>query len=78
MAKLTTAERKNLPSKAFVFPSTRRYPIHDANHARNALARASGKPEEAKVKAAVHKKFPNIGKSDKKDRHGALMGMWSK
>jgi hypothetical protein len=37
------------------------YPIPDISHARNALARASGKPIEAKVRAAVHRKFPSIG-----------------
>lgn len=40
-----------------------RYPIHDISHARNALARVSqnGTPEEkAKVKAAVHKKYPSL------------------
>ncbi|MDE1867097.1 MAG: hypothetical protein KGI08_05240 [Thaumarchaeota archaeon] len=58
--KLTTDERNSLPKSAFVFPGTRRYPIHDESHARNALARAAGKPEEAQVRAAVHRKYPNI------------------
>lgn len=42
-----------------------RYPIHDINHARNALARVSqnGSAEEkAKVRAAVKKKYPEIGR----------------
>lgn len=60
MAKLTSEARNALPSKSFVFPGTRRYPIPDASHARNALARSSGKSEEAKVSAAVAKKFPAI------------------
>lgn len=38
--KLTTAERNALPASAFALPG-RRYPIPDASHARNALARAS-------------------------------------
>ncbi|MDE1866716.1 MAG: hypothetical protein KGI08_03270 [Thaumarchaeota archaeon] len=58
--KLTTTSRNNLPKGSFVFPGTRRYPIPDENHARNALARSSGKPEEAQVRAAVHAKFPGI------------------
>lgn len=58
--KLSSADRKNMDKSEFVFPGTKRYPIPDANHARNALARSSGKPEEAKVKAAVHRKFPGI------------------
>lgn len=64
MSKLSAADRKALPASTFVFPETRSYPIPDANHARDALSRSSGKPEEAAVRAAVHKKFPNIGRSD--------------
>ncbi len=62
---LTTNARKALPTKAFALPG-RRYPIHDKNHARNALARVAqnGTPEEkAKVRAAVAKRFPGIGKA---------------
>lgn len=62
MAKLSSLARKNLSAKSFAIPSQRRYPIENASHARNALARASGKPEEAQVRAAVHRKYPNIGK----------------
>lgn len=64
MAKLTSAERNNLKPSTFVFPQERRYPIPDASHARNALARVSGNgtPEEkAKVRSAVHSRFPEIG-----------------
>lgn len=74
MAKLSSAERKALPKSAFVFPATRRYPIPDENHARDALARSSGKPEEAQVRAAVHKKFPNIGKSKAPSLLSSLLG----
>lgn len=62
--RLTAAERHALPSKDFALPGGR-YPINDANHGRNALARVAqnGSPEEqARVRAAVHRKFPNIGK----------------
>lgn len=65
MAKLTTKERKNIPSKDFAGPD-RSYPIEDASHARNALARVSqhGSPEvKSKVRAAVHRKFPGIGQA---------------
>ena len=68
MAKLTYQQRKNLPSKTFVEPGKRKYPIPDASHARNALARVSqhgSSSEKAKVRAAVHRKFPSIGKSKK-------------
>ena len=60
MTKLTNDERKELPEVDFVFPETRRYPIEDAAHARDALARSSGKPEHAKVAAAVKRKYPEI------------------
>ena len=60
--KLSTKARKKLSPAAFVFPDEKRYPIHDESHARNALARASGKSEEAKVRAAVRAKYPGIGK----------------
>lgn len=65
MAKLSTKSRKNLPSSDFGLPKQRKYPIEDKAHARNALARvpANGTPaQKAKVKAAVHKKYPSIGK----------------
>lgn len=62
---LTSKTRKNLSEGAFVFPKERRYPIHDESHARNALARASGKAEEGRVRAAVHARYPNIGKEKK-------------
>ena len=60
MAKLSTKARNALPSSAFVFPGDRSYPIHDQSHARNALARSAGKPEEAKVRAAVKRRYPGI------------------
>jgi hypothetical protein len=65
MAKLTTAGRKKIATKNFAGPD-RSYPIQDASHARNALARASGKAVEGRVRAAVHRKYPNMGKSDGK------------
>ena len=64
MAKLTAAARKKIPSKDFALPGGR-YPIEDRAHGANALARVSqhGTPEEkAKVRAAVHGKYPAIGK----------------
>ena len=64
MAKLTTKKRNSLKSSTFVFPGTRKFPIPDASHARNALSRAGaqGGSVESKVRAAVHRKFPSIGK----------------
>lgn len=69
MAKLTYKARASMPKKSFALPGKRKggkggYPIPDANHARNALARVSqfGTPaQKATVRAKVHAKFPGIG-----------------
>jgi hypothetical protein len=61
VAKLTAKTRKKIPGKDFAGPD-RSYPIENESHARNALARASGKSVEGKVDAAVHRKYPGIGK----------------
>lgn len=66
MAQLTAAGRERIAPKNFALPGGR-YPIHDASHARNALARVSqyGTAEEqSKVRAAVHRKYPGIGITD--------------
>lgn len=77
MAKLNAQARKSLPTSDFAVKSkagtsqgkakSGSYPIPDESHARNALARSSGKPVASQVKAAVKAKFPNIniGKSTK-------------
>jgi len=62
-------ERKKLSSKLFALPGKRKYPIPDESHARNALSRvsANGTPEEKrKVRAAVRKRFPKIGRGGQK------------
>jgi hypothetical protein len=68
MAKLTTAARKVLPTKAFAEPGKRKYPIENESHAKNALSRVSqsGNPtEKAKVRAAVKKRYPSLDKKEK-------------
>jgi hypothetical protein len=66
MAKtLSTEDRKKLGKKSFALPGKRRYPIPDKAHARNALARVAqkGTPgEKKKVRAAVNKRFPSLGR----------------
>lgn len=70
MAVLSTKARKAMPKSSFALPSKREggkggYPIPDKSHARNALSRVSqfgSSSEKAKVRAAVHRKFPDIGK----------------
>lgn len=65
MAVLSSADRKAIPKSSFAVPSkapgSGSYPINNPSHARNALARSSGKPVAAQVRAAVHRKFPGIG-----------------
>jgi hypothetical protein len=71
MAVLTAADRKKIPASDFALPGGR-YPIHDENHARDALARvsANGTPEEkVKVRAAVHRKYPDI-----QQQHQSMIG----
>lgn len=76
MAKLTAAGRAKIKKKNFALPEKAKtssakkesgnYPIPDAKHARAALSLVAqhGTPEEQRrVKAAVRRKFPNIGGS---------------
>lgn len=73
MAELSYSGRKALPSSAFALPG-RRYPIEDISHARNALSRVAqhGTPaEKSEVRAAVHSRYPAIGKNEA--RTNALM-----
>lgn len=67
MAKLTSKARKAVPTGEFALPG-RRYPIEDSSHARNALARVSqfgSAAEKARVRSAVHSKYPGMGKKGK-------------
>ncbi len=71
---LSAKQRQALPRSSFALPGKGKgpkgagagsYPIPDPSHARNALSRVSqhGTPaEKARVRAAVHRKYPNIGK----------------
>jgi hypothetical protein len=77
--KLTAGEREDMPRSEFALPGKGKgpkgagagsYPIPDASHARNALARVAqhgSSEEKSKVRAAVHRKFPDIG-SDRADK----------
>lgn len=61
--RLTYARKKALPRSAFAIPEQRKYPLVDAAHARNALARVSrfgSRSQQRRVCAAVHERFPNI------------------
>ena len=72
--KLTSAQRKAMPAGKFVFPKgtkadpgKKKFPIHNAQHARSALSRASNKQvkltqgERCQVMRAVCKKYPQVG-----------------
>ena len=72
MAELNAAGRKKIKQSDFAIPSkagsakakakSGNYPIQDRSHAANALARSSGKPEAGRVRAAVKRKYPDMGK----------------
>jgi hypothetical protein len=65
----SSKNRKKLSKKSFALPGKRKYPIPDKSHARNALARVAqhGTPaEQKKVRKAVVKRFPSLGKKRKK------------
>lgn len=71
MARLTAKARSRLSKKTFATPPTAAakkrgakgsFPIPNAGHARDALARSANKSPKirAEVRAAVHKHFPGI------------------
>lgn len=66
-APLSNEARKDLPNSAFAIPKKRKYPIHDENHARNALARVSKfgtEAEKEEVRAAVAQRYPDLNKKN--------------
>lgn len=70
MAKLTTRGRKRLKKSSFALPG-RRYPIHDRAHARSALSRVAqhgSASEKRRVRAAVHRRYPSMGRPKRKRR----------
>ena len=85
MALLTATARKRLPTTAFALPGkgtgpqgkgAGSYPIPDASHARNALARVSqhGTPaEKATVRSKVRSKFPAIGKGSNTGKLSSML-----
>ena len=75
MAALTSAKRNSLPDSTFALPEERKFPLNNASHARNALSRAGaqGGDVEAKVKAAVSRRFPAIEQKKKRTFGDAIM-----
>jgi hypothetical protein len=78
--RLTYKQREELPDRDFAVilkDGTRKYPIENAAHARNALARvsANGSPEEkAEVCRKVHERFPMIHETHCKIHHERANG----
>lgn len=73
MAKLTAKKRKKIPKKEFGLPGSRKYPMPDKAHARNAKARASEMANKGKLsksaKATIDAKANKIlGKSKAKKK----------
>ena len=66
-AVLTSKRRNKLATSTFAIPEERKFPIQDASHARNALARASGTKYEARVRRAVCKRYPDMGECGEKE-----------
>jgi len=77
---LTAHERQEMPRSEFALPGKGEgpkgagagsYPIPDASHARNALARVSQHgtaQEKATVRRKVHEKFPGIAEGGDKNK----------
>lgn len=62
-ADLTAGARAEIKDSNFVFPESRKYPIHDKDHALAALgmvAMHGSADEKSKVRAAVEKRYPGL------------------
>ena len=77
--RLTAAARKKIAPSNFAVPSkapgSGSYPIEDPNHARNALARSSGKPVAGQVRAAVAAKYPGMVSGARKAKRAKIASM---
>lgn len=72
MAKITTSQRKKLPSSAFAGPN-RSYPVNDRSHAANAKARAQQQFNKGNMPKSelsrIDRKADKVLKSTKKTSH---------
>jgi hypothetical protein len=74
MGVLTAAQRKAMPQSEYALPG-KHYPINDKPHAAIAETDASkfATPDEkAKIDAAVHAKYPKMGKNSAKSMLNSL------
>lgn len=70
MAKLKARSRRKIPKKQFGLPGSRKYPMPDKKHARNAKARASqmykrgrlSKSAKQRIDAKANRKLRGKGK----------------
>jgi hypothetical protein len=73
MAKLTTKERKKIPSNEFGMPKEKKYPMPDKAHAANAKARATQMVKKGKLSKSEEKKIDV--KANKVLGHKTLSGL---
>lgn len=57
MSDLTAKKRNSLPSSSFGLPGSRKYPMPDASHARDAKARASEMEHKGVISESTEKKI---------------------
>lgn len=57
MGKMTGKERNALDRSQFALPGERKFPVNDANHARNALARASEMEHKGVISKSTEEKI---------------------
>ena len=57
MAKLSTKSRKHMKSSTFGLPKSRKYPMPDKSHARNAKARASQQVKKGNLSKSQERKI---------------------
>lgn len=63
MGKLSSEKRKELPKSDFGMPGSKKYPMPDKSHARNAKARASEMENKGKISESTKSKID--AKADK-------------
>lgn len=70
MSKLSTNRRDDLPGSAFALPEQRAYPLTDVEHGRKALQleHNASPSDQSRIEAAVHRKFPSIGRYKSADQ----------
>lgn len=70
MAKLKSKKRKKLKKSQFGLPGSRKYPMHDKKHAKNAKSRATQQFKKGKIskstKNKIHAKANRVLKKKKK------------